>query len=60
MQVKCAHRKCMCVVPEGKQFCSEWCQSNARDEGPPCGCGHAICEQIYKRNVPRATAPASC
>ncbi len=49
MQVKCAHPKCMCVVAESKPYCSGWCEENARDEVPPCGCGHPICEQIYKR-----------
>ena len=56
MQVKCAHPKCMCAVPEGKEFCSEWCAANARNERPPCSCGHAICEQIYKR---KPTVPGS-
>lgn len=54
MQTKCAHLKCMCVVPEGKPYCSDWCQTNAADHAPPCGCGHPICEQIYKRSVPGA------
>ena len=39
----------MCAVAEEKEFCSGWCMSNAKDEAPPCGCGHPICEQIYKR-----------
>lgn len=55
MQVKCAHPKCMCAVPEGKEFCSAWCEANARNERPPCSCGHLICEQIYKR---KPTGPA--
>jgi hypothetical protein len=58
MQVKCAHSQCMCAVPEGKEYCSTWCEKNAREESPPCSCGHAICEQIYKREAPKATIPA--
>jgi hypothetical protein len=56
MQVKCAHAQCMCAVPEEKEYCSIWCEKNAREEAPPCSCGHAICEQIYKREASRATA----
>ena len=59
MQVKCAHPKCMCAVPEGKHYCCDWCQKNARDEIPPCSCGHALCEQIYKRSAPKSTRIAS-
>ncbi len=59
MQVKCAHSQCMCAVPEGKEYCSTWCEKNAREETPPCSCGHAICEQIYRREAPKATASPS-
>jgi hypothetical protein len=59
MQVKCAHPKCMCAVPEGKKYCNEWCEDNARDEMPPCSCGHAICEQIYRREMPKAVERTS-
>ncbi len=58
MQVKCAHSKCMCVVPGEKEFCSKWCQ-NGRDEMLPCSCGHAICQQIYERNMPKSTRVVS-
>lgn len=59
MQVKCARPKCMCVVPGEKEYCSEWCRKNLRDEMVPCSCGHATCEQIYKRKVAKSTTPAS-
>jgi hypothetical protein len=49
MQVKCAHPKCMCAVQQNQSYCSEWCAESTRDQAPPCGCGHPICEQIYKR-----------
>jgi hypothetical protein len=54
MQVKCAHPQCMCAVPEGKEYCGDWCEKHAREEVPPCRCAHGICEQIYKRDVPKA------
>ena len=54
MQVKCAHPQCMCAVPGGQEYCSEWCEKHEREELPPCECGHPVCEQIHKRNVPRS------
>jgi hypothetical protein len=56
MQVKCAHPQCMCAVPDGKEYCGEWCEKHGREELPPCRCGHPVCEQIYKRDVPRSRA----
>ena len=44
MQVKCAYIKCMCAVPEGKEYCSLWCEKNAAQEKPPCWCGHRNCD----------------
>ncbi len=44
----------MCVVPEAKPFCSDWCASNEADEAGSCDCGHPICEQLYHRKVARA------
>jgi hypothetical protein len=41
-QTKCAHPACTCQVPEGKTYCSDYCQNHAHDKGK-CGCGHPGC-----------------
>jgi hypothetical protein len=59
MQIKCAHPKCMCAVPDGKEYCSRWCEKNSREERAPCFCGHASCNHIYKRDESRTTESTS-
>ncbi len=48
-QEQCHHRGCTCVVPNGQDFCSEYCriaEQAALDHGEnhkACACGHAPC-----------------
>lgn len=42
----CGHEGCTCVVAEGEEFCSEYCQRHGTHEGHKahaCGCGHDGC-----------------
>ncbi len=57
MQIKCANRKCVCVVITSHSYCSQWCEEHAKDELLPCGCGHAICNEIYGSPAGRQGAP---
>ncbi len=42
--MKCDHDKCSCEVEAGKQYCSNECESDMRDEGATdCHCGHEDC-----------------
>jgi hypothetical protein len=47
---KCAHPHCNCTVPEGDQYCSDYCMESARTGGAKdesgCNCGHLECEAI--------------
>ena len=44
---KCAHAACNCSVPEGKRFCSRFCEEHEAHPGAEdkvmCGCGHPDC-----------------
>jgi hypothetical protein len=34
---------CDCVVPEGEEYCSEYCKEHEGHTGHECGCGHPDC-----------------
>jgi hypothetical protein len=48
--ITCAHAACMCPKPEGRDFCSDYCeQASGGDDShakldTSCGCGHRTCE----------------
>ena len=44
MQKQCAHPKCNCQAPAGKEFCSDACR-NATPPTGPCQCGHSGCKE---------------
>lgn len=42
--MKCAHETCVCEVPGGDRFCSDYCRNNIGNTEDLCGCGHPECE----------------
>lgn len=43
MQKQCAHPKCTCLAPAGKEFCSDQCR-NADPPTGQCKCTHPDCK----------------
>lgn len=44
-QKQCAHEPCLCTVPHGEKFCSEFCKDAGSGEVEiACECGHPACE----------------
>jgi len=41
---KCAHVPCLCVVPEGKLYCSQICEDSKGLTEIKCDCKHVCCE----------------
>jgi len=47
--MKCGHDACSCEAEAGRQFCSNECESNERDEGATdCHCGHDDCRASHE------------
>ena len=42
-QKKCAHEACQCIAPEGKKYCSTYCEDAKDITELTCECGHAGC-----------------
>lgn len=42
----CAHEGCRCQVPEGQEFCGDFCRDHVAGgpTGEACGCGHPDCQ----------------
>jgi hypothetical protein len=40
---KCAHPGCECLVPEGSEYCSEYCEILGNRLSIACDCGHTEC-----------------
>src|ERR1700730_14908655 len=38
---KCPMEGCNCAVPEGQEYCSDYCKEHQAHGGHECGCGHA-------------------
>ena len=49
--MKCRHEACTCTAEAGRDYCSNECQSDMRDEGAPdCHCGHEDCRASNASN----------
>lgn len=52
--MKCAHGLCKCMAAAGKEYCSNECESDTRDEGATeCHCGHQECTESHARDRDR-------
>jgi hypothetical protein len=40
---KCAHPGCNCPIEKGKEYCSDYCESLAKQPSIACECDHATC-----------------
>jgi hypothetical protein len=41
---KCAHIPCICTVPKGQKFCSDFCaDAGSQETEIGCDCGHPAC-----------------
>jgi predicted nucleic acid-binding Zn ribbon protein len=40
---KCPMEGCNCAVPEGQEYCSDYCKEHQSHGGHECACGHAGC-----------------
>jgi hypothetical protein len=46
--MKCRHVACSCEAEAGRQYCSNECESDTRDEGATdCHCGHDDCRASH-------------
>jgi len=43
-ETKCAHPACSCLVPEGTEYCSNYCHDTGKDTELACNCGHKGCQ----------------
>lgn len=49
--IRCQHKRCVCDVPPGKSFCSDFCEKasgamanlDPEVQVEPCACGHPKC-----------------
>lgn len=41
---KCAHPICQCLVGEGAEYCSPYCEAAEDTTEISCNCGHPGCE----------------
>ncbi len=47
----CAHEPCLCTVPAGQKFCSDFCHDAGADEVEiACECDHPACREPEVRN----------
>lgn len=42
---KCAHPSCHCQAKQGSDYCSTWCEGEAKTPDILCSCGHPACEE---------------
>lgn len=42
-ETKCPMEGCNCPVPEGEEYCSDYCKEHQAGGGTGCACGHAGC-----------------
>jgi hypothetical protein len=43
---KCAHPACLCMIPDGDKYCSDFCKSAGSEETEiACDCGHPACNE---------------
>jgi hypothetical protein len=43
---KCAHVPCVCMLPKGEKYCSQFCKEAGSTETEiGCDCGHPACEK---------------
>jgi hypothetical protein len=40
---KCAHPSCKCQAAKDSDYCSAFCEGQAKTPDIVCGCGHAGC-----------------
>jgi len=41
---QCAHEPCVCVVPDGEKYCSDFCKTAGSEEVEiACECDHEAC-----------------
>ena len=40
---ECAHPSCNCTAAEDSDYCSAYCEGQAKTPDIICGCGHAGC-----------------
>ncbi len=42
-QKKCAHPSCQCAARQGSDYCSTYCEGEAKTADILCNCGHPGC-----------------
>jgi hypothetical protein len=47
---KCGHSKCLCTVPEGEHYCSDFCKDapGEKERASQCDCKHESCALNYE------------
>lgn len=40
---KCAHMACVCMVSDGKKYCSQMCEDSKKVTSIKCDCKHPAC-----------------
>ncbi len=43
---KCAHPSCGCQAKTGSQYCSTYCEGEAKTADIVCSCGHPNCKDV--------------
>ena len=52
----CAHIPCLCVVPDGEEYCGEACRdAGSEDVEIACQCDHAVCPIMIRPFAARST-----
>jgi len=44
-QKKCAHPSCRCIAKKDSDYCSTYCEGEAKTADIMCSCGHAQCAE---------------
>ena len=42
---KCAHPSCACAAKADSNYCSTYCEGEAKTSDVVCNCGHAECKK---------------
>jgi hypothetical protein len=45
-QEKCAHPSCLCAARKDSEYCSTYCEGEAKTTDIACMCGHAGCGPV--------------
>jgi hypothetical protein len=53
----CAHMPCLCVVPDGEEYCGDACRdAGSEDVEIACQCNHPACPLTFPQFAARTAA----